>query len=284
MKTPSLIVDSRCQNAEGPLWHPLEKRLYWTDIPSGHLFCYSPATHTHEQIYTGEPVGGFTIQADGSLLLFKARGVIERWSAGNTTTITELPKEQNTRFNDAIVDPLGRVFCGTMPTSERLGRLYRLNTDGSVDLILDELDIPNGMSFTPDQKQLYLTVSNERKIYRFDYDRESGNLSNQTELITTPQGEGVPDGLTVDAEGNLWSARWDGGHLFRYTPEGTQVLSIPLPAKKVTSVTFGGSDYTQMFITTAGGNNRSSEGAGAGAIFQLDSSIQGMPEFFSQVS
>ena len=284
MKTPSLIVDSQCHNAEGPLWHPQEERLYWTDIPSGHLFRYSPATQTHEQIYTGEPVGGFTVQADGSLLLFKARGVIERWSEGNTTTITELPEEQNTRFNDAIADPAGRVFCGTMPTSESLGRLYRLNTDGSIDLILDELDIPNGMSFTPDQKQLYLTVSNERKIYRFDYDRESGNLSNQTELITTPQGEGVPDGLTVDAEGYLWSARWDGGHLFRYTPEGTQVLSIPLPAKKVTSVTFGGSDYTQIFITTAGGNNRSSEGAGAGAIFQLDSSIQGMPEFFSQVS
>jgi D-xylono/L-arabinono-1,4-lactonase len=284
MHLPELIVDTQCHNAEGPLWHPFEQRLYWTDIPRGRLFRYDPATRTHEQIYSGESVGGFTIQEDGSLLLFKARGAIERWSEGSITTlIPEIPEERDSRFNDVMADPVGRVFCGTMPTCDRLGRLYRLNLDGSLSLILDEIGLPNGMNFTPDRKQLYLASSSEREIYQFNYDLKSGTLSDRCVCISTPEGEGVPDGLTIDAEGYIWSARWDGGHLFRYAPDGTEVLRIPFPAKKVTSVTFGGTDYTDMYVTTAGGEDRSTEGPGAGAIFHLNLGIQGMPEFLSKI-
>ena len=284
MHLPELIVDTQCHNAEGPLLHPFEQRLYWTDIPRGRLFRYDPATRTHEQIYSGESVGGFTIQEDGSLLLFKARGAIERWCEGSITTlIPEIPEERDSRFNDVMADPVGRVFCGTMPTCDRLGRLYRLNIDGSLSLILDGIGLPNGMNFTPDRKQLYLASSAEREIYRFNYDLKSGTLSDRCVCITTPEGEGVPDGLTVDAEGYIWSARWDGGHLFRYAPDGTEVLRIPFPAKKVSSVTFGGTDYTDMYITTAGGEDRSTEGPGAGAIFHLNLGIRGVPEFFSKI-
>ena len=282
---PVIVADYQCDNAENPLWHPLEKRLYWTDIPRGRLFRYDPVNRSHEQIYSGEPVGGFTIQADGALLLFKARGAIERWSEGKTTTIIPgLPDERETRFNDVIADPVGRVFCGTMPTPQRQGRLYRLNTDGSIDLILEDMGIPNGMGFTPNRQQFYLTSSSARKIYRFDYDAETGNLSNQTIYLSTPEGEGVPDGMTVDSEGYIWSARWDGEHLFRYDPDGTEVDRIPFPAKKVTSAAFGGSDYTQIYVSTAGGDNRDLEGEGAGAVFCLDSSVRGKPAFFSQVA
>ncbi len=280
-----IIADYQCQNAEGPLWHPFEQRLYWTDIPAGRLFRYDPATNTHEQIYSGEPVGGFTIQEDGSLLLFKARGAIERWCEGKITTlIRELPAERESRFNDVIADPAGRVFCGTMPTAHRLGRLYCLELDGSLTLISDRIGMPNGMAFTPDRKQLYLSDSPQRTIYQFDYYQESSTLSNQRVHITTPEGQGVPDGLTVDAEGNLWLGCWDSGHLFCYAPDGTEVLRIPFPAKKVTSITFGGSDYTDMYVTTAGGENRAIEGAGAGAIFRLKLDIQGVPEFLSRIA
>ncbi|MCA1990673.1 MAG: SMP-30/gluconolactonase/LRE family protein [Coleofasciculus sp. S288] len=285
MDSPELIADYQCHNAEGPIWHPLKKHLYWTDIPTGRLFRYDPATSFHEQIYSGESVGGFTIQEDGSLLLFKARGAIERWSEGKITTlIPEIPEERDSRFNDVIADPAGRVFCGTMPTPDRLGRLYRLNLDGSLNLILESVGMPNGMGFTPDRKQFYLSDSPNRVIYEFDYDQESGTLSNQRVCVTTPEAEGVPDGMTVDAEGYIWSGRWDGGHLFRYTPDGTEVLRLPFPAKKVTSITFGGSDYTDMYVTTAGGDNRPTEGAGAGAIFRVNLGIQGVPEFLSRVA
>jgi D-xylono/L-arabinono-1,4-lactonase len=177
-----------------------------------------------------------------------------------------------------------RVFCGTMPTPDRLGRLYRLDPDGTLTKLLDGIGVSNGMGFTPDRKQLYYTDSPTRKIYLFDYDQATGAISNQRVHIETPASEGVPDGMTIDAAGYLWSARWDGGHLFRYAPDGTEVLRIPFPAKKVTSVTFGGTDYTTIYVTTAGGNNRSEEGPGAGAVFHFSSDIQGVPEFFSNIA
>ena len=285
MDSPEIIVDYPYHNAEGPLWHPLEQRLYWTDILTGRLFRYDPTTKAYEQIYSGESIGGFTIQEDGSLLLFKERGAIEDWCEGKITPlIPELAEERETRFNDVIADPVGRVFCGTMPTPDRLGRLYRLDTDASLTLILEGINVSNGMGFSPDRKQFYHANSEQREISRFDYDQNTGTLSNQQVHITTPEGEGVPDGLTIDAEGYLWSARWDGGHLFRYAPDGTEVLRIPFPALKVTSLTFGGADYTEMFITTAGGDDRATEGTGAGAIFRLNLGIQGVPEFFSRIS
>ena len=128
---PELIADYQCKVGEGPLWHPLEKRLYWTDIETGRMFRYDPASRKHEQFYSGEVVGGFTIQADGALLLFMARGAIALWRDGKLSyVVKEIPEERKSRFNDVIADPAGRVFCGTMSTKERSGRLYRLNTDG----------------------------------------------------------------------------------------------------------------------------------------------------------
>lgn len=284
MKKPAVIVDRLCHNAEVPLWHPQQECLYWTDIPRGMIFRYYPQTGTHEKIYTGEPVGGMTIQTDGSLLLFKTKGTIERWQEGKITTlVAEIIEERATRFNDAIADPQGRVFSGTMATLERPGHLYRLDTDGSLHLILEGLTVPNGMGFSPDHQYFYFTDSDSRSIYRFTYAVETGNLSDRQTLIVTPAEEGVPDGLTVDTEGYIWSARWNGSHLFRYTPDGKEVLRIPFPALKVSSVTFGGSDYSTIYVTTAGGYDRAIEGSGAGAVFSLQLGIRGVPEFPSQI-
>ena len=125
--TPELIADYECVVGEGPMWHPLEKRLYWGDIVTGRLFRYDPATGQHEQIYSGDLVGGFTVQADGALLLFGAKGSVRIWREGAlTTVIDEIPEDRDTRFNDVIADPEGRVFCGTMPTKDRPASLYRL--------------------------------------------------------------------------------------------------------------------------------------------------------------
>ena len=279
-----LIADYRCQTGEGPLWHAIEKRLYWLDIPAGRMFRYDPTTDQHEQCYQGEPIGGFTVQADGALLLFMPRGAVRLWREGEMTTIIdEIPDERETRFNDVIADPAGRVFCGTMPTKDRLGRLYRLDVDGRLKILLEGIGISNGMGFTPDRKQMYYTDSAKREIYLFDYDIESGDISNQRVWLTTPEGEGVPDGMTVDAEGCVWSARWDGGFLARYRPDGSEERRIEFPARKVSSVTFGGKDYTDIYVTTAGGLNKEMEGTGAGALFRVRAGIQGPPEFFSRV-
>lgn len=282
--TPELIADYECVTGEGPLWHPAERRVYWTDIPMGRMFRYNPATGGHEKFYEGEVVGGFTIQVDGSLLLFMAKGAIAIWRDGRLHYIyEEIPNERETRFNDVIADPVGRVFCGTMSTADRPGRLYRLDTDGRLTELLDDVDISNGMGFTPDRKQMYYTDTPKREIYLFDYDQDTGDITSRRVFVRTPEGEGMPDGMTVDAEGYIWSARWDGSCLVRYSPDGREDRRIEFPAKKVSSVIFGGEDYTDMYVTTAGGDNKTEEGSGAGALFRINVGIRGVPEFPSQI-
>ncbi len=281
---PELIADTQCVCGENPLWHPDEGRLYWTDIPTGRLFRYDPAAGRHEQCYAGAVVGGFTLQADGALLLFMARGAVQVWRDGTAAGILdEIPGERESRFNDVIADPAGRVFCGTMATKERPGRLYRLDTDGSLHLVLEGIGCSNGLGFTPDRKRLYYTDSPRREVYLFDYDQTTGALSNRRVFASNPENEGVPDGMTVDAEGCVWSARWDGGCLVRYRPDGSEERRILFPAKKVSSVIFGGPEYTDLYVTTAGGDKKETDGAGAGALFRVRAGIRGVPEFRSRV-
>jgi D-xylonolactonase len=281
---PELIADYQCVTGEGPLWHPTEQRVYWADIPQGRLFRYDPKTGQHEQFYSGEVVGGFTIQDDGALLLFMARGAVKIWRDGQLETILEdIPDERETRFNDVFADPEGRVFCGTMPTKERLGRLYRLDPDRKLTLLLEGIGTSNGMGLTLDRRQLYYTDSTAKKIYLFDYDRGSGAISNQRVFKDSSDEEGVPDGMTVDADGYVWSARWDGYRLTRYAPDGSEERRILFPAKKVSSVIFGGPDYRDMYVTTAGGQDKVENGPGAGALFRLRLGIQGLPEFPSRI-
>ena len=283
---PELIVDYKCECGENPLWHPLEKKLYWVDIIRGRIFRFDPATGKHEMCYEDVPVGGFTIQKDGALLLFRTKGEVVIWRNGKTTNvIKEIPEEHEHRFNDVIADSAGRVFCGTYSEERKPGRLYRLDTDGSITKILDNVGCSNGMGFTLDHKQMYFTDSRPAKmIYLFDYDRKTGVISNQWVFVKVPAAEeGVPDGMTVDAEGFIWSAMWDGWNLLRYTPQGVEDRRIRFPARKVSSVTFGGEDLTDIYITTAGGDNKAENGPGAGALFRLRPGIKGIPEFFSSI-
>lgn len=281
---PELIADYRCETGEGPHWHPGEKMVYWTDIPAGRVFRYDPATGMHEICYTGDVVGGFTVQADGSLLFFMEKGAVSVWRDGElSTVIDEIPDERETRFNDVIADPEGRVFCGTMPTPERPGRLYRLDRDGTLHLILKDVGISNGMGFTSDHRTMYFTDTPTLNIYRFDYDRETGVITNREVFARAAAGDGKPDGMTVDAHGYIWSARWDGHCLVRYTPQGVEERRIRFPVRKVSSLTFGGEDCDDIYVTTAGGNIRHEDGEHAGALFRLNLGIRGVPEFYSRI-
>ena len=282
---PELIADYGCETGEGPLWHPMERRVYWGDIPQGRLFRHNPYTGHHEQFYAGRVVGGYTIQSDGSLLLFMDRCSVAVLRDGNLEfLVDEIVDETDNRFNDVIADPAGRVFCGTMPGPDgRPAKLYRMDLDGSLSTVLDSVGLSNGMGFTTDQKYMYYTDSLARTIFRFDYDIESGELTNQQVFVETPDDGSIPDGMTVDSEDHVWSARWDGSSLYRYAPDGTEVARIEFPARKVSSVIFGGRDLTDMYVTTAGGHEKPTEGAGAGALFRVNVGVRGKPEFLSRV-
>lgn len=289
--SPQILIDCNGSNAENPLWHPYHQYLYWTDIPCGEMFRYYPQTNTYERIYSGEPVGGFTIQEDGSLLLFKTKGTVQIWNEGEITTVIDsIPEAKDTRFNDAIADPEGRVYSGIMATENTEGKLYRINLDGSYDVVADDILLPNGMGFDRDYTHLYFTDSERRTIYRFNYDRATGNLSDRKASIEIPETGGFPDGMTIDSEDYIWSARWDNGHLYRYSPDGEEVMRIQLPTGKVSCVTFGGENYDMMFISTARDGNKCVsiqekwlQNDSAGDIFYLQTGIKGRPELLSRI-
>ena len=174
------IADYACETGEGPLWHPDEGRLYWVDIPPGKLYRYDPATGAHGLVLdAGEAIGGFTIQEDGALLLFMARGRVALWREGQPleNLIDEIPAEREGRFNDVIADPAGRVFCGTMPRGGSNGVLYRMETDGSLTIVIEDAGTSNGMGFTQDLKTFYHT-NTRRGITRYDYDVDTGQITN----------------------------------------------------------------------------------------------------------
>ena len=286
---PEVVADYSDHLGENPLWHAAERQVYWEDYTRGRLLRFNPESNAHEVLYEGKKIGGFTIQSDGSLLLFMEKGTIARLSQGELSYIVkEIPNEDQSHFNDVVADPKGRVFCGTVPDSEPdrnnwSGRLYRLDTDGSITIVLEGIGCSNGMGFTQDRKGMYYTDSLARSIYLFDYNILDGGLSNKRIFVKIPAGDGMPDGMTVDAEGYVWSARWGASCLVRYRPDGTEQQRFHFPAEKVSSITFGGSTYTDMYVTSAGGDNRPADGEHAGALFRLKLGIQGLPEFQSQI-
>jgi D-xylonolactonase len=277
---PERIANYDCRTGEGPLWHPDQELLYWVDIPDGELYSYDPATGEHELRHEGERVGGFTIQEDGDLLLFGESGSVRTWSDGpGETLISGIPEEDDSRFNDVIAGPEGRVYCGTMS-----GTLYCLDTDGRLRTLLEGQATPNGMGFTPDREHLYFTETSDQTIWRYDYDPATGDLSDPERYADTTGRSGKPDGMTVDAEGYVWSARWNGWRVVRHDPEGREVERVELPARKVSAITFGGPAYETAYITTAGGEGDPAvEGEGAGALYAADLGVSGTPEFRSAI-
>lgn len=291
--TPRLVVDVACETGENPLWHPDEERLYWCDIPPGHLYAYDPVRGEHERVYAAPDgrIGGFTIQRDGSLLLFGEAGGVSLYRDGRAERVIDpAPERFHERFNDVIADPRGRVFCGVMPDPDAglPGALYRLDRDGSFTLVIEELDLPNGMGFTADRESMYVTDTCSYsdapgRISQYDYDEATGEISNPETVVEPTDVPGLPDGMTVDAEGHLWSACWDGHAVVRYGPDGTHERTIEFEPRKVSSITFAGDGYTDAYVTTAGGSNRPAEGETAGSLFGVDLGVRGRPEFRSAI-
>jgi D-xylono/L-arabinono-1,4-lactonase len=279
-----VVVDVPCELGEGPFWHPDLKKLLWTDINVGTIHSFDPATGDHGIFHQGRTTGGFTLQGDGSLLLFHDRGTITRLKGGRTELIVEsIPREWGSRFNDVQADPHGRVFCGTMSSENSPGVLYRLDRNGSLRPILENLGTPNGMAFSDDGETMYFTHTTPGEIWRYGFDGESGSLRDGKIFAKVPSESGRPDGLCMDTEGCIWSARYEGSCVVRYSPDGEEMLKIELPTPRVTSVAFGGAALDTLYITTAGGHNRAENGTTAGALFAVRPGAKGRLEPLSAV-
>ena len=154
------------------------------------------------------------------------------------------------RFNDGAVDRRGRFWAGTLGDPFN-NSLYRLDPDGSIQRMATGFDICNGIGWSPDNRVMYFTDSTPAIIYAFDYDIESGEIDNRRVFVDSSDRRGLPDGLTVDSEGFVWSARWDGACVERYDPDGRLERTLTLPATFPTSVAFGGDHLDVLYITSA---------------------------------
>jgi D-xylono/L-arabinono-1,4-lactonase len=246
---PELVADTQCQIGENPLWHPKLKRLLFLDIAAGEVWAYDPATHSHRLFSKGPVTGTMLLNDDWTMLLLQdGRASILGLDGGQRVIANNLCPE-NERFNDGIVDPEGRVYGGAYGGN---GKLIRFDLDGSRHVMADNIGIPNGLGFTRDRRRIYFTDSLARNLYIFDYDRRTGNLSNQKVFATIPAGEGVPDGMAIDSDGNVWTAIWFGARVKRYAPDGRLVSEIHFPVRQTSAPEFGGDDLSDLYVTTAG--------------------------------
>ncbi len=276
------LINEHCELAENPLWHAEKDALLWTDITGGRIHRFEIASGWHEVIYHGPPVGGFTLQANGHLLLFRETDVAELNALGVVEVVREFEDDGAIRFNDVIADPEGRVFAGTIGRTAKSGGLYRMDRDGTFTLLFRGTAVSNGMGFSPDVRTFYWTCSTRRCIYAFDYERETGTLSGQRVFYQAADDEGIPDGMTVDSIGNVWSARWDGFSVVCHAPDGSVVEKVRFPVAKVSSLCFAGPELDEFFVTTAGGVHGSS--TEDGSVYRWHSGARGVAEFRSRIT
>lgn len=277
------VANYHCQVGENPLWDDREGRLYWADIDSGRLFRVDHASGEHECFHRNpDKIGGFTFQDDGSLLLFEVDRIAQLGKDGKRRVIAEQIDSGMVRFNDAIADPEGRVFAGTIGKTDQSGGLFRIDLDGSVQTLWRGTGCANGMGFSPDQRQFYWTCSTTYSIYIADYQRETGVLSNRRLFHRAAREQGIPDGMTVDRSGLVWSARWDGSAVLRLDAQGEVLERVLLPASRVSSVAFGGPALDTLYVTTAGGTWEGSADHD-GTLYRFPALVSGTVEFRSRV-
>jgi D-xylonolactonase len=251
------ISDFSCQLGECPIWDEKNIQLWWTDILGAAVHTYSPGSGTIQGRIRGKNVGGFALTGDRSVICACLDG-LHRWTPGaGFTCIATSFEGRALRFNDCTTDARGRFLAGTRYVAETeggeydLGSLYRVDSDGSISVLEQDIHLSNGLGFSPDDRLLYYTDSLQRVIYRYDYDLQSGSVSNRRVFVKVPDDEGIPDGLTVDEDGYVWSARWDDTHLYRYDPDGIIERKLPSPERKTTSLMFGGRELNELYLTTA---------------------------------
>ncbi len=287
VNVPELILDARSVLGEGAIWNAARQRLHWIDIKGQRVFTYDPATGENHACDVGRMVGTVVPRSRGGLMLAVHEGFAALAPDAGRLTLLPAPPEHDpaaARFNDGKCDPAGRFWAGTMALVKGprpVGRLYRLDRDGSVHVMLRDVGTSNGLAWSLDRRTFYYIDTALVRVDAFDYDDATGAIANRRTAITIPPGIGRPDGSTLDAEGMLWIAMWDGWSVTRWDPRtGTMLQTIRLPVARVTSCAFGGPELDTLFITTARDGLTEAQLASqplAGGLFALRPGVRGLP-------
>jgi sugar lactone lactonase YvrE len=269
---------------EGPVWVAEEQALYWVDILGPVLQRWQPASESHQHWKMPTDIGCFALREQGGAVLGLRTGfAFLDFPSGKVSPLADPEATKAyTRFNDGKCDRCGRFWAGTMDEvgPKTRGALYRLDPDGKYHQMISGIGISNGLGWSPDNRIMYYTDSAKHTIWAYDFDLERGEIKNERVFVQTPDAY-VPDGLTVDTDGFIWSAKWDGWKVVRYSPDGSVDLEVQLPVQRPTSCIFGGVALRQLYITSASTGLNEAELAEqplAGSIFVLDAPTQGLPE------
>ncbi len=250
-----LLVAAGCETGEGPVWDAREQLLWWTDIPGRTLHRCGPAGDRHETFAMPGRVGCFALREQGGLVLAMEHGFsVYDPKTGAFEALAEpeanLPAH---RFNDGRCDRQGRFLAGSMNLARDAAsaRLWRLDPGGDVEAVADDCTIANGLAFSPDGRIMYWADSSRRQVFRFDYGADGRATNRRLWLDNDGAAPGGPDGAAIDAEGCYWSARWGGGCVVRFTPDGHVDRTVLVPVSRASMCAFGGRDLKTLYITTA---------------------------------
>ena len=276
-----VVIGPGARLAEGPVWDARSGRLAWIDVLSSQVLLTDVASGQTDVIEVPSHVGSIAPRAAGGFVAALQDGF---WVVGDgrPRRITSVAEARpGLRFNDGKCDPAGRFWAGTMAYDEApgAGALYRLNRDGRASLMLDGVTISNGLAWSSDGRTMYYVDSPTRRVDAFSFAPQTGEIGGRRTVILLPPGLGVPDGMTLDAEGGIWVALWGGGVVHRYL-DGQLAQVIRLPVSQATSCAFGGADLDELYVTSAReGLSREQREAQplAGAVFRVRPGVRGVP-------
>jgi len=251
----------QCDNllGEGPVWDEREGRLYWVDgtgrrVGKPSLWRMDPKKGKVENWSLEHDVGALALrERGGSVLALDDGFYFFDFDTSRLELIQLVDAEQpRTRLNDGKCDRRGRFFAGGMDDREELKHcgLWRLDPDLSVTRVDEGIICANGPCWSPDNKTFYLADTFQGEYWSYDYDIESGNLSNKRLFASFEEDAGVADGSTIDEEGFVWNAQLIAGDLVRYAPDGTVDRRIGMPVRNITSVMFGGDKLDELYVTS----------------------------------
>jgi len=251
---PRVVLNIPTILGEGPIWSDTDQTLLWLDIFRPSINIYSPSTGTNVVLPVSETIyaagfaadGGYIASLDSGFALLGPDGKVRRHLADPNSA-------RAVNFNDGRVDRRGRFWSGTMAKDWKspVGSLWRLEGNGEVFEADTEIILANGIGFSPDDRVLYFADFGRRSVFAYSFDLESGEIGNRQALFSLNEVDGLPDGLTVDSEGYIWVAHWDGWCVTRHDPVGREVARIAMPVQRPTSVAFGGPDLSTLYVTSA---------------------------------
>jgi sugar lactone lactonase YvrE len=274
-----VVVGPGAVLGEGPVWDERIGRLVWVDIVGNVVHITDTATGDTRQIPVSENIGAVVPRAAGGYLAALRDGfwILKEDDARRVVDVGPYP---GLRFNDGKCDPLGRFWAGTIVETENTpaAALYCLNHDMELSLELNDITVSNGLAWSHDGETMYYIDTPTRRIDAISFDLETGAISGRRPYIDLPADVGYPDGMTIDAEGALWIALWDGAAIHRYV-DGVLERVIGMPVTRPTSVAFGGSRYDELFVTSASMGLTEQQLADqplAGALFRVTTDVGGV--------